>query len=623
MPISTQCPKCQKLYKLKDELLGKRVTCASASCRSVFEVKPYVPPGSKQHPKLDAEAVALAALKDDPDPIEAVPEDQRKVAMSCNVCDHKFEVAWALQGKNTVCPECKSRLKVPEQKAAGKVDWKNINSKRPTLAKQEEVPDDVWGANKANVSVQSMKEAGAIKGVEYEPRPMSFWIKIGSAVAVVLALSIGGLVWMSKSKKDQAQLKLVDEATADFATFKDANIPPNAAPQFKALFSLAAAEYHARQNTPNDLKAAMQNLTTARTTITSGDARGGDRELILGELVMIAVRLGGDVEAVKGGGRIPWQPSDIVRRPGVNTRDQTVASELQTILQDLQFADADYRFAVLRRLVGELEKAGRTAILPNVVTNGFKPEEQLEATAIVALERARFANNLTAAADEASQLKSLVDPGQADLPAACHALWLATNTTGAPKPPAVPSGQPSAASRMAYVMQKLAQNQPAEALAIAKMAGPPEDRLKALALVAEVSPQDAVTAAVEVAASKPAVPSQLLARLARAAGAGGSSDDLDKLLAAIPDEGSKAWARGDALRAKAMANPTSRIDDATTVDDPKKVRAGHAWAKLGVARQNAKIGVEVIKDAQALASGTLKPFAFWGIVLGTLDKAGP
>ena len=138
-----------------------------------------------------------------------------------------------------------------------------------------------------------------------------------------------------------------------------------------------------------------------------------------------------------------------------------------------------------------------------------------------------------------------------------------------------------------------------------------------------MSPQDAVTAAVEVAASKPAVPSQLLARLARAAGAGGSSDDLDKLLAAIPDEGSKAWARGDALRAKAMANPTSRIDDATTVDDPKKVRAGHAGAKLGVARQNAKIGVEVIKDAQALASGTLKPFAFWGIVLGTLDKAGP
>lgn len=89
MPISTQCPKCQKLYKLKDELLGKRVTCASSSCRTIFEVKPYLPPGSKQHPKLDAEAIAAAAFKDEPDAIEAVPEDQRKVTMACNVCEHK------------------------------------------------------------------------------------------------------------------------------------------------------------------------------------------------------------------------------------------------------------------------------------------------------------------------------------------------------------------------------------------------------------------------------------------------------------------------------------------------------------------------------------------------------
>jgi hypothetical protein len=624
MPISTQCPKCQKLYKLKDELLGKRVSCASASCRTLFEVKPYVPPGSKQHPKLDAEAVAAAALKDEPDPVEAVPEDMRKIAMACGVCEFKFEVAWGLQGKNTICPECKHRQKVPEQKAANqKVDWKNINSKRPTLAKEPEVPDDVWGAKKANVSVGAMKEAGAIKGVEYEPRPLSFWVKIGTLAAVVLAVGIGGIVYMSKSKQEQSQLELIKDAKGDFDSFKDAGIPPAAAPQFKALNSLALAEYHARLDTANDLKLATQHLGSARQAMI-GDARGGDREAILAELMSVTLAFGGDAEQVKGGGKLPWVPIENVKRSGLKQNDTTVVNELKKLFEDLQqFADFDFRLAVLRRLTRELEAKGQGALIAGLVNDGFRSEEQTEASAMVSLELARIANNTAKATEDAEQFKPGESAPGESFPPTVHALWVLTNATGVPKAPAAASGSPSMASRMTSLWVKLAQNQPAEALTIAKMPGNGDERLKAIALVAELLPAEAVPAALEVLASRPTVPPSVLARLAKAAGTIGNDDAVEKFVAAIADDGWKAWARGDALRAKIAASPTARADEGSVppIDDGKKLRAGHAWSKLVLFRHNAKLGLNVTPEAKALPAGSLRPFGYLGIVLGTMDKA--
>src|SRR5262245_63548462 len=118
MAISAQCPHCKKPYKFKDELTGKRVKCAAAECRQVFEVKPL--------PAVDAEAMALAALADHADPAAAAPVETRKVKVTCVACEHVWEEAWDKQGKNTLCPECRHRQKVPEQKGAGrKIDWRD------------------------------------------------------------------------------------------------------------------------------------------------------------------------------------------------------------------------------------------------------------------------------------------------------------------------------------------------------------------------------------------------------------------------------------------------------------------------------------------------------------------
>ena len=52
MAIEMQCPACKKAYRLKDELAGKKVTCANAECRTVFAVP--VKPGTGTAPSLAA-----------------------------------------------------------------------------------------------------------------------------------------------------------------------------------------------------------------------------------------------------------------------------------------------------------------------------------------------------------------------------------------------------------------------------------------------------------------------------------------------------------------------------------------------------------------------------------------
>src|SRR5688572_2531321 len=108
MAIDVRCPFCEKSYRLKDDLAGKKVTCANQGCRKVFTVTasanglaaPKAPPPPPP-PPVDAEALAAAALSDDAD-APKVPEDARTIEMTCTVCEFKWTVPWALQGKNVL-----------------------------------------------------------------------------------------------------------------------------------------------------------------------------------------------------------------------------------------------------------------------------------------------------------------------------------------------------------------------------------------------------------------------------------------------------------------------------------------------------------------------------------------
>lgn len=624
MPISTQCPKCQKLYRLKDELLGKRVACADKACRTLFEVVPYVPP--KPAPR-DAEAIAAAAFNDEPEPAQTAAEDTRKIDLTCVVCEHKWHVPWAMQGKNALCPECKHRQKVPEQKASNKVDWRNPNARRPSLAKQEEVPDDVWGSKGGTVSVGSLKEAGAIKGVEYEPRPASFWLKWGALGVVVTALIVGTGFYWYQSRKQEGQLKLIDDATADIAALKTAGLAPTAVPQVEALFQIAAAEFAVRQNSPEGLKAAIDRMATARQLLSDLAGKGQDKDAVTSELISAIISLGGTPAQVKEGTRIYWSPSDIQRKQGgIVGRDQSVVSELQNVFQILMTsgAEADWRFASLRRAVRELHAHGQGALAEQLVSSGFRSDERNDATAAVALELARVSGDLAKAASDGEILKQSIGGKPESVPAAASALWMLANTNST-MPPSLGS-PPSLNARMAHTLWKLAQNQHADALNVAQLPGPADDQLRALALVAEQSPSthDAIAAAVKLVAIpdfKTNVSNSTFVSLARAAGQSGNDSAVDAFVHPITDEGMNVWAKADALRARVQANRETKADDPLSIpDDPNKLRAGHAWAKLISFRQNQRVANRGLEQAaQALPSGTLRPFAWIGLALGAQD----
>jgi hypothetical protein len=627
MPISTQCPKCQKLYRLKDELLGKRVACADKVCRTLFEVVPYVPP-PKPTPR-DAEAIAVAALIDEPEPAQAAAEDTRKIDLTCIVCDHQWHVPWSMQGKNALCPECKSRQKVPEQKAANKIDWRNPNAKRPSLAKQEEVPDDVWGSKGGTVSVGSLKEAGAIKGIEYEPRPASFWLKWGVVGVMVMALMVGTSYYWYQSRKQEGQLKLIDNATADFATLKSAGLSPTAVPQIEALFHIASAEFAIRQNTPEGLKTALDHIAAARQNLQDQAGKGQDKDAVTAELISAIIALGGTPAQVKEGTRIYWSPSDIQRKQGgIVGRDQSVVTELQNVFQILMTsgAEADWRFTSLRRAVRELQAHGQGAHAEQLVSSGFRSDEQKEATAVAALELARVSGDQVKAAADAEIIKQALGNKPESVPAAASALWMFANTAGT-TPPSL-GAMPGLNVRIAHTLWKLAQNQPAEALAVALMPGPVDEQLRALALVAEQSPvpHDAVAAAVKLVAVpdfKTTVSNSVFVSLARAAGQSGNSSAVETFVNPITDEGMNVWARASSLKTQVQANRETKADDPLPPpDDPKKLRAGHAWAKLVSFRQNQRVANSGLEQAaQALTGGALRPFALIGLALGAQDGA--
>lgn len=629
MPISTQCPKCQKLYRLKDELLGKRVACADKACRTLFEVVPYVPPVKVTMPR-DAEAVAVAALLEEPELTQAAAVDTRTIDLTCAVCDHKWNVAWSMQGKNALCPECKTRQKVPEQKAANKIDWRNPNAKRPSLAKQEEVPDDVWGSKGGQVSVGSLKEAGAIKGVEYEARPVSFWIKWGSLAGVVLAVIVGTGFYWYQSKKQEGQLKLIDDATTDLAGLKDAGLSPSALPQFDALFQIASAEFAIRQNNSEGLKTALDRIAQARQQLQDQTGKGQDKDAVTTELISVIVALGGSSEQVKSGTRIYWSPSDIQRKPGggMANRDQSVVTELQVVFQILltSGAEGDWRFASLRRAVRELHAHGQGALAEGLVSSGFRSDEQNEATAVAMLEQARVSGDLAKAAADAETIKQLIGDKAENVPAAANALWMLVKTPGT-SPPSLPTS-PGLNVRLAHTLLKLAQNQPAEALAVAQMPGPADEQLRALTLIAEQStaPHDAVAVAAKIVAIpdfKTSVSNSVFTHLARAAGQSGNDSAVDVFANAITDDGLKVWAKADALRAKVQAHRETKADDPLSLpDDLKKLRVGHAWAKLVSFRQNQRVANRGLEQAaKDLPGGTLRPFALIGLALGAQDGA--
>jgi hypothetical protein len=649
MAIKFNCPHCQLAYRLKDEMAGKPARCKNPDCRQLITVPApaTVPPTTPDPsvPARDVEADALSALSDEVARSDATPAAEKVIPVICPYCDHQWTVAWAMGGKNTLCPnpECRQRVKVPEPKEDVPLDWKQQKTKLPSLAKQnfEKLEGVQDAGDVAVVKRTSLEEAGALDE-EVEPRPLKDKVKIAVAVGGLIAAVVAGVWYWRSSSVEKGEDRFMAEARAEFD-----KVAPDMAPAEAGLASAvllaAEAEHALAHDTPDELKKAQAFFARARDELRR-QPPGPVRSAAAGELALAALRFGGTDEQVKEGLRYRWQPDPGAARTGrLNERVHTVHEELRQTLALLAAdpkaapAEFDFKLTVARRLARELARKGQAGFAAELIPLAlFGDAEQPEARAAVALEV--LPADREVARRTADELKALFGPQVRGnpYPVSAPALFAAVRTEKAPAGPPAPAPAGPVASDpavLAHVGLLIQDGKGREAVELAGRAVRPETRFKALALCAEQTAAAdralAVDAAVALLAGvkgrkEVAVSPYHLLRLSQLAAESGRPEPARALADGIADEGLRAWAVGDAARLRAWGNPKERADEGwvEVPDDAKKVRAGHAWGRLWVARQNARESGDKGKEKKAAlaAPAAARPFALAGIALGLKDR---
>jgi hypothetical protein len=643
MAIVFNCPHCLLEYRLSEKLAGKQAKCKNPECRKQITIPtPITIPGNDV-PAPDSalvEAAALDALADEPPKQVEVPPEQKVISMTCQFCDHKWTEPWAKAGKNTLCPnpECRQRQKVPEPKEDVPTDWRQQKTKLPTLAKQNfEKLEGVQSAGEAQiVSRGALKEAGATNE-EIEPRPLKeIAFFAGAGLAIVLGLIVG--VWyLFSSRVESREHRLMADARTAFDKAAPDMVPAEAG-QASAILNAAAAEYALRHEKPEEFKEAQARLNAARRDLQNQPPSPG-RNAVAAELAFTVLLFSGTNEQVKEQLRYRWQPSTDANSLKLNERGHTIHQELTTTLQLLQSADFEFRLLTARRLTRELIKHGQAGLAADLLPVAlFSDAESYEGRAAIALEIYRAEKGSPLPKKIADDLKAaFTGPGGVKgtpFPTSAHALFSLLGTEKAPTlvtPPASRGPISTDATVLAFVGLWMLEGKTEAALDLANRATAPTTQLRAMTLCADWASdpgpvlEEAAKALERVKLQKSTTqPAALIYQLSRIAAATGKDDRAKTFADAIADEGLKAWARGDCVRLKIVGSPDQKAEDAwvEVPDDSKKVRAGHAWGRLWIARQNARLSQnrEAEKKATLLWPPTVQPFALAGIALGLQDR---
>jgi hypothetical protein len=634
MAIEFDCPHCGHHYRLKDELAGKAAACKN--CRKKITIpQPVTVPDDPPAPPVDVEAAAVAALSDAP----KAEEDPAKkiIPVECNYCGQKWTEPIARAGKNTLCPnpECRQRIKIPEPKDEGQYDWRQTRTKGPSLAKQnhEKLEGVQDAAEQKIVSGQALKEAGAIDE-ELEPRPLKQKILFVAIPLVLAGLVLFGIVYGLRTRTESKENRLMAEAQEEYAKAAE-SLPKDEQPLAAAVLHLAAAEYALRYNDKDKLKESLGQYGAAQLALRPG--QGAARNAILAELAVAMLALGGTEEQAREQVRIRWTP-DVNLKTRPNEQLFTVHEELRRVLGALQAAPFEFRADVARRLTRELVKRGQPSVAVELIPLAlFTPPEQPEAKAAVALEVYRAEKGSKYVAEVAKELAAR-GPELAKAnprPASAQVLFAVLKTEKAPNlgiPSPGKDGAVTHDTRFAYTGIALLEDRGADALALAQRPGQTGDRVRALALCADwlADPAPALDAALAlVTASKSNKDVKLspytLLRLTQLAGAAGKHEQAKQFAAAITDEGAQAWAKGEAQRLRLAAAPNEKGDEAWAEElwkGERTFRAGQAWGRLWLARQNTRVSGNRTEQTKAVNAWPTPFPAFGkaGVALGLQDR---
>ena len=658
MAIEMQCPACKKAYRLKDELAGKKVTCANAECRTVFGVpvkpgtgtaptlaalkataakspaKPVAkaPARAAAPPAFDVETAALTALNDDPDEVVA---ETRVVAVKCSNCDHQWSEPWEKQGKNVLCPECRSRQRVPVPEAkGGKTDWRKDGM--PAGRKIEQLEGVTSSGDAKYVDGGSLRAAG-LGRAELEPRPV--WQKlaaVGGPLALVALLGLGVVAYRG-SRADTRELETMGLALKDLPA-DDSPLPKGESPLFRAGLSIAAGEYAARREdkTPKQLAEALTHFGRARQELEAQPSSFG-RDALFVELAAAQLALGGTPEQADAGQRLRYVPQAAgASRARISEKSHDVQGELKqtftAMLNRERPVALEARLGAVRRLTRELAKAQQADLMERLVPTLFNDAEHPEATALAIYEAAKASPDAARVGASVAALLPTFAAGRAPpAPLVAVAQTLDPVPAALKQPPyAVGTGPIDESARSAYGMLMVLQNKPGEAIELAKRPGRTDGRLRLLALVAELSPEPgpAVAAATEIYAADGRkrdlgeVPDALLVRLALQAGRANSPARVEEFAKGTARDDARAWARAEGLRGQFTAGVAKPAAD-TLVELPadlKDARVGTAWGRLWVARNNAAAGERRPDGFEPWGRGTFRPYGLAGHALGLQDR---
>jgi hypothetical protein len=491
------------------------------------------------------------------------------------------------------------------------------------------------------VTGTALREAGAT-GIEIEPRTLKEKLTIGLTICGILFAIVFGAWYLMRTRTSGQEDLLMAEARREFDALAT-DLPASESVLCSTVLYGSAAEYALRQNSTAKLKEAHEALDKSISVIRNL-APGPERDAVAAELASIVMNFGGNDDQVKEQIRYRWQPNLSGGNLKINERVYTVHGELFNILGLLKAANFEFRIAVARRLTRELFKKGQPNFAADIIPLAlFDEPEKDEARAVVALEIFRLDRGSALVQTLAEQLKTKITaeldpkglrPGIKGnpFPASAHILLVCVlKDKGFIASPPRTGSIDSDAVRLGSVGIGLLGENPDEALKLALREGKAESQLKSLVLCAEwmTPPGPALEEAQKVLASNKGkrdvnFSAYQILRLAQIAAGTGSAEQAKTFANAILDERLRAWAIGDCLHLRLVANPQEKADITALElpEDQKQIKVGQAWGSLWLARHNALVSNDRAGEKKIVANwgASVHPFALAGIALGLQDR---
>lgn len=333
MAIKFSCPYCKKALAVKDEMAGKKAKCPG--CQKILQIP------TPKKVTVNADEIAAEVLSDAPKkPPEQQPVEAPPIVFKCYFCDEQISFEAALAGKQAPCPECRRIVKIPVPVKEEPKDWRKVDKKGPSAAKQEPVaaPAGAWGSttSRSTVSQDALEEADAIKEV-IEPltrrEQIHRWTMRVFGVALVSFGLWAGCHITTTRRQDNALNYALNYLDTSSETKLNAESAAEVHRTLGAYYLLV-----------DNWEFAVKHLRNARGKLTQAKAGSLDREAGLRDLALTQADLGGTRAQELDHTRMKWDEAQ---------------KEVQQTLQKLQYLES--RQEAVREITRKLiAKAGPT-----------------------------------------------------------------------------------------------------------------------------------------------------------------------------------------------------------------------------------------------------------------------